>query len=365
MTHIIENVRLINGERCTIIIKDGKISEMITGEHHSEGEVISLPENSYVSSGWIDLHTHAFPKYQPYCAKPDEIGYLTGVTTVVDAGSSGADDFDEFHEISKQSVTNVWSFLNVSRIGLKVTSELADLANLSADAIEATLQKYPDQIVGLKARMSQSVIGNHGIKPLKMAKEIARKVDLPLMVHIGSAPPKLADILACLDEGDIVTHCFHEKTNNHIYYQENLTALKDAVARGVYLDIGHGTSSFSFDIARRAKNDDIPFHTISTDIYHVNRVNGPVHNMATTLTKFLALGYSLKDVIRSVTENPAKIIHQPDQGKIKIGTDANLTFFSVQQKEALLKDSFGNELIHPDRIVPIGVFTGGNYYDCQ
>lgn len=365
MTQIIKNAKSLKGDIYTIIIQNGKIID-ITNKHdyNRQGEVITLPEDVYVSSGWIDIHTHAFPKYKPYYAYPDEIGYVTGVTTVVDAGSSGADDIDEFHEITKKCTTNVLSFLNASRIGLKVRSELADLTNISADAIYDSLRKYPDMIVGLKVRMSESVVANNDIKPLIMAKEISREVNLPLMVHIGTAPPKLADILAYLEQGDIVTHCFNEKAGNHIYCGDNLVALKKAIKRGVLLDIGHGSSSFSFNIARRAKSEHIPFHTISTDIYQSNQTNGPVHNMATTLTKFLALGYTLEDVIRAVTEKPAEIINKKELGEIKIGSDANLTFFSVEEKEVLLKDSLGNEMISPSSIVPYGVFVEGNYYDC-
>src|SRR5699024_9395364 len=244
----------------SIILKDGVLIER--GENLEEvGKVITLPEGTYVSSGWIDLHTHAFPKFKPYCAVPDDIGYKTGVTTVIDAGSTGADDFEEFLDYANRSKTKVLSFLNISRIGLAVSNELTDLTNIHKESIIKTVKKHPDIIVGLKVRMSKSAIGNSGIAPLLEAKEISRELGLPIMVHIGNAQSKLVDILSLLDTRDIVTHCFNDKSNNHICYEdgENSRTLKEAVDRGVYLDIGHGSSSFSFDSARRAKEEGIPF----------------------------------------------------------------------------------------------------------
>src|SRR5690625_7547300 len=99
MIQIIENVKCTNEKVMTIILIDGKIVDITNQPHHWTGEIISFPDDVYVSPGWIDIHAHAFPKYQPYCAYPDDIGYTTGVTTVVDAGSSGADDFNEFYQI--------------------------------------------------------------------------------------------------------------------------------------------------------------------------------------------------------------------------------------------------------------------------
>lgn len=336
------------------------------GENLEEvGKVITLPEGTYVSSGWIDLHTHAFPKFKPYCAVPDDIGYKTGVATVIDAGSSGADDFEEFLDYANRSKTKVLSFLNVSRIGLAVSNELTDLTNIHKESIIKTVRKYPDTIVGLKVRMSKSVIGDSGISPLIEAKKIARELDLPIMVHIGNAPPKLADILPLIDAGDIVTHCFNEKPNNHIFYEdgENLRTLKEAVDRGVYLDIIHGSSSFSFDIARRAKEEGISFDSISTDIYEGNQEKGPVFNLATTLTKFLALGFSLEELLPMVTTNPAKILKRDHLGEAKLGEEVDLTFFQVKDQPFTLKDSLGNELISSRQIVPYAVYLGGEFHD--
>src|SRR5690625_507010 len=359
----IKGAMLVNGHKCNIQIKDGFI-ENITADYIGAGDVISVPEDVYVSPGWIDLHTHAFPKYKPYCSYPDDIGYKTGVTTVVDAGTCGADDIDELHNIAKSSKTRVLSLLNISRTGLKTRNELADLSLLSYEAFHQAYEKYPDMIVGVKARMSGSVIGDNGIKPLEIAKQFAKKINKPLMVHIGSAPPKLAEIVRRLEKGDIITHCFNEKVGNNIFNKDQSIneAVLRAIERGVYLDIGHGTSSFSFNIAEKAKESQVPFDSISTDIYEGNRVNGPVYDMATTLNKFLKLGYTLSETIRSVTEMPAKIINQPELGKLTVGARADLTLFKVVDKEKTLVDSLGRKRTSSKVIEPYAVIVDGHYY---
>lgn len=364
MVNVFKNVKFIDGSTRHIAIRDGVI-EKITTEVIEDGIEIMLPSNVYVSPGWIDIHTHAFPKFEPYCSHPDDIGYATGVTTVVDAGSSGADDIDAFFKMSKDCKTNVLSIINISRIGLREINELADLNNISYQALKVATEKYPDEIVGLKARMSASVVDGNNIIPLDMAKEFSKELGLPVMVHIGSAPPKLADVLKRLSKGDIITHCYNAKENNHIFAADNKTELLAAIKRGVYLDVGHGTASFSYEIAEQAKDEEIFFDTISTDIYQGNMKKGPVYNMATTLSKFLNLGYSLEQVIRSVTEVPAKIINKPEIGMLKVGSPADLTFFTVEEDPTTLVDSLGMTRDVSTQIKAHSVVIGGNYYVCK
>ncbi|GIO27089.1 amidohydrolase/deacetylase family metallohydrolase [Ornithinibacillus bavariensis] len=362
---IIEGATLVNGTQCNIVVKDGLIEE-ITIDNVVGGDVISIPKGVYVSPGWIDLHSHAFPNFEPYCSHPDNIGYTSGVTTVVDAGSCGADDITDFYELAKECHTRVLAFLNVSSIGLRVRNELTDLSNLSFEKIEHSFQRFPDFLVGLKARMSASVIGENDIKPLKLTMDYASKLKKPVMVHVGSAPPLLSEIAEQLRKGDIITHCFNGKEGNTII-DDDLSikkAIRDATNRGVYLDVGHGTSSFSFEIAKQAMKGRLPLHSISTDIYEQNRLYGPVYSLATTMTKFLALGYSLEDVVKSVTETPAKILKKPLLGVLKRGAVADLTFFTIEDKNVTLIDSLGNKLDSPIQIKPFAVILGGKYYEC-
>ena len=128
--------------------------------------------------------------------------------------------------------------------------------------------------------MSSSVVGKNGTRPLVLVKEIQRENrQLPLMVHIGNNPPNLDEIADLLTRGDIITHCYNGKPNRILTPSGTLReSIQRALRRGVLLDVGHGTASFSFEVARRAIKLGILPHTISSDIYCRNRMNGPVHS---------------------------------------------------------------------------------------
>lgn len=361
----VKNATLITGEKVNIVIENGYIQE-IGKDVIGDGDTIHVEDDTFVSAGWIDLHTHAFPKHEPYCAHPDDIGYKTGVTTVVDAGSSGADDIDEFVEMIRECKTRVLAYLNISEIGLRERNELTNMDHITAAKIAHAFQRHPAFIVGLKARMSGSVVGENGIKPLVLAKDISRELQLPVMVHVGNAPPTLKQVLQLLEKDDVITHCFNGKEDNHIFANdgENIALLLQAIQQGVYLDVGHGMSSFSQKISQEAKEEGIPFHTISTDIYEANRVNGPVYDLATTMMKLLAVGYTLEDVIQAVTRYPAKVLQRDRIGILKVGAYADLTFFKVKDKQKVMYDSYGEEIISSQTIVPQAVMIGGKYNVC-
>ncbi|GGE81015.1 amidohydrolase/deacetylase family metallohydrolase [Priestia taiwanensis] len=361
MKLILKHARLVDETIKDIVIDGHTIIDVLEG-YEGEGHIIDLRGEVYVSGGWIDLHTHAFPKFPPYFAQPDVIGYQSGVTTVVDAGSSGCDDIADFYRIAKASKTRVLAFLNISKIGLRRIDELADLTNVQHEPLRQAYEKYAPFLVGLKARISASVVKENGIKPLQVARIFADELQLPIMVHVGSEPPLITDILDELQEGDILTHCFNGKKNNIFLNEEKpVQQLYDALKRGVLLDIGHGRESFSFETARKAKAANIPFHTISTDIYEGNRVNGPVYSMASVLTKFLYLGYDLQTIMKAVTETPAEIIKQEKLGKVEKGYIADLTLFTVEKEKVTLVDSTGETVEYDRKIVPKSVVLGGEY----
>lgn len=349
-------------------ILDGKIkiiAEKITQE---AVQTITLQKHQYLSAGWIDAHVHCFEEMDLYYDYPDKIGYTKGCTTVIDAGTTGADNIEQFYNITKNSKTNIYALLNISKVGIVTQDELADLTNINHDSIAKTIAKFPDFIVGIKARMSKTVIGESGITPLKLAKEIQNKNNhIPLMIHIGSAPPQLEDILEQLDAGDILTHCFHGKVNGILDIDTDLlkNCAKDAYHRGVIFDIGHGTDSFNFHVAEKALENKIMATSISTDIYIRNRINGPVFDMATTLEKLHVIGYSWKDIIDKITSVPAEYYHLNTKGQIKVGYDADITIFELKKEEKILTDSNGNKKITNEQIIPKQVMIGGVLFDCQ
>lgn len=362
--NVLRNLQLVDGRMVDIAIQDGIISA-ITPPGQAEGDAVQDCSGLYGSSGWIDLHVHAVPEFDPYGDEIDEIGVKQGVTTLVDAGSCGSDRIGDFYADSQKAATRVFAFLNISRIGLERTDELSQLEWIDQDKAVEAVTAYREFIVGLKARISRSVVKNSGIQPLKLARGLSEATGLPLMVHIGSAPPAISEVLKLLRTGDVITHYLNGKSNNLFHADGTpLQGLLDAAARGVHLDVGHGTASFSFRVAEQAKKAGIGLNTISTDIYRGNRLNGPVYSMSNVLTKFLVLGYSLEEVIRAVTSSAAAWLGKPELAQIRVGQPANLTLFSLETGEKQLTDSEGDIRVAQHYIEAKGVFANGSFITC-
>nr|WP_269809004.1 amidohydrolase/deacetylase family metallohydrolase [Enterovibrio nigricans] len=321
---LIKHARMAADEIIDIAIVDGKIAAMGCLEKATAKETIHLDRNVFVSAGWIDGHTHCYPNSPIYNDEPDAIGVTGGVTTVIDAGSTGADDVDDFAKIAKNCKTEVRALLNISRIGLLRQNELADKNDIDLTLAKDAVERHPDFVVGLKARMSGSVIGENGLAPLKSAKQLQHDCGcLPLMVHVGNAPPTLEDIAVLLGEGDILTHCFNDKPNRILTPDGKLRdAVKAAMERGMLLDIGHGSASFSFDVAEMSINQGILPDIISSDIYCKNRINGPVFGLAHLMSMFFTLGLSHEQIIERVTTNVAHALRLETKGQLALGSDA-------------------------------------------
>ncbi|MNW51127.1 dihydroorotase [compost metagenome] len=362
---VLRHLKKVNGEEIDIVIEDGKIAE-ITGAGLALCDREWDGSSLYVSSGWIDMHVHAFPEFDPYGDEIDEIGAKQGVTTIVDAGSCGADRIGDLVASGKRSATNLLAFLNISRIGLKRIDELSQLAWIDRDRIKAALADYSDSIVGLKARISQSVVRKNGVEPLRIARELSLETGMPLMVHIGSAPPDIREVVPLLQRKDIITHYLNGKANNLFDASgEPLPVLTEAISRGVHLDVGHGTASFSFRVAEAAKRHGINPDTISTDIYRGNRLNGPVYSMANVLSKFLYLGYPLEEVVAAVTTCAAQWLGREELGRIRVGDPANLTLFAVKEEPTELIDSEGERRVSNRHIEAKGAIIHGKFIECE
>lgn len=359
---IIRRAKLEDDTLIDIAIQGGKIA--VVGQLAAEAcasKQLDLAGDYSLSAGWIDSHVHCYPSSPIYHDEPDKVGVASGVTTVVDAGSTGTDDIDEFYTLTRSAKTNVFAFLNISRIGLLRQNELADIADIDKKKVKKAINAKPGFIIGIKARMSSSVVGQNGIKPLILAKEIQQENhQLPLMVHIGNNPPDLDEIADLLTQGDIITHCYNGKPNRILAPTGVLReSIQRALKRGVLLDVGHGTASFSFNVARQAIALGIFPHTISSDIYCRNRMAGPVYSLATVMSKFFSVGLSLPHVIDCVTRNAASALKLANKGRLEVGCDADLTIFELRKAPQVFVDS-ENESVNGDQLlVPLAAVLAG------
>ncbi|MGC1097579.1 amidohydrolase/deacetylase family metallohydrolase [Pantoea agglomerans] len=359
---IIRGARLSDEQVVDIALQDGRIAAIGKVQGNAQHER-DLAGRYYLSAGWIDSHVHCYPKSPIYHDEADAIGVAHGVTTVVDAGSTGAEHIDDFYRLTRAAQTQVYALINIARTGIVTQNELADMKQIDGEAVQQAVARLSDFIVGLKARISSSVVGENGVQPLIKAKAIQQETGgLPLMVHIGNNPPNLDQIADLLTTGDIITHCFNGKPNRILTPQGELkAAVKQAIARGVKLDVGHGSASFSFEVARAAIAQGILPDTISSDIYCRNRLAGPVHNLAHVMSKFFSVGMTLPQVIDCVTVNAAAGLRLQRKGQLKVGYDADLTVFSVKEETRPFIDSEGEQVAGEKHLVPLAAVVAGTW----
>ena len=260
-----------------------------------------------VTPGLVDVHTHLFPGVSHYGIEPDAHCLGRGVTTAVDAGSSGAQTFPGLRRyVIERSRTRILAFLNIAVQGMisRLVGELEDIRWASPGQAVACARENPDLIVGIKVRLGYQMVGNDPAPALRLAREAADALGLPLMVHVIDMRPALDWLLPCLGRGDVVTHCFHGNEGGILGADGRvIPAAVTARERGVLFDVGHGEGSFAYHVARSALAQGFPPDTISSDL-HAHNVDGPVFDQATTLSKLLHLGMPLEDVIRAATSTP-------------------------------------------------------------
>jgi len=298
-----------------------------------------------VTPGWIDLHSHVYRGVTYWGVDAGRLGALTGVTTFVDAGSAGALTFGGFREfIVDPSPVRIYAFLNIAYIGLVAPDyELANLAYCDRDIFGRIASENRDIIVGTKVRMTTPTIGDNGLEPLRIAIGAASENDLPVMVHIGPAPPTGADLLPLMRPGDVLTHCFTGHSARIVGEDGRiLEVARRAWDAGVVMDIGHGSGSFSFATAEGLAHDGLWPDVISTDV-HQESINGPMFDLPTCVSKFLALGMPLERALYSVTKRPAEVIgRQGELGTLRKGAPADLAVFRRQSGEFRFYDITGS-----------------------
>ena len=305
------------------------------------GEIIDAA-GQIVTPGLVDLHTHVYYGATYWGVDPDPIGARTGVTTWLDVGTSGAYSFNGFRKwIAEPARTRVFALLNASAIGLVgPTYEFTNIEFVDVPLAERVVNENRDVILGIKARIDRNTTRGTGIAPLKLARDLADRVQLPMMVHIGAGPPTLPEIMEYLKPGDILTHCFTGHDNRVIDAERQiLPFVKVLWDRGLVMDIGHGAGSFSFDTARAMLANGMPPDVISTDLHQLS-IQGPMFDMPTTMAKFLALGMNLNDVVERSTVRPARAMGRTDIGTLTVGKPADVALFKLRQGTFTFYDIF-------------------------
>ena len=326
--------------RLDVAISEGKIAAVEPGLDPARAAQTIDASGQIVTPGLVDLHTHIYWGVTYWGIEADPVAARTGVTTWLDVGSAGAYTFPGFRRyIAEPNRVRTFCLLNLSSIGLVAPSwEFQNPNHWDVDLAVRTVDENRDLILGIKARIDGETTRGVGIAPLERARALADRVDLPLMVHFGNGSPGLDDIVPLLRPGDILTHCFRGGDNAlagpNKPVRPDVRALRE---RGLILDIGHGTGSFSFDTTEAALAEGFLPDVISSDIHQL-AVQGPMFDLPTTLSKFLNLGMGLPDVIARATSRAAAAMRRPELGTLRPGSAADVALFRVEEGDYTFHD---------------------------
>ncbi|HEV2283603.1 MAG TPA: amidohydrolase/deacetylase family metallohydrolase [bacterium] len=322
-----------------------------------------------VTPGLIDLHTHVYWGGTSLGVDPDALSAASGVTTHVDAGSSGAGNFMGFRRhLIERSRVRVLPFLNISFAGIFAFSrrvmvgESIDLRLLNVQEAVRAGQEHRDLILGMKVRLGLIAGEGQGLPPLQHTLQAAEALGVRMMVHTDNPPPARREVLPLLRKGDILTHAFRPFPNGPTVDPgitgRILPELWEARERGVVIDIGHGMGSFSFESAEACLAQGFLPDVISSDV-HALCIDGPAYDLPTTMSKLLSLGMPLERVIAAATSAPARAIGRPDLGTLRPGSPADVTVLDDRTGAFEYMDVTGRTMMGRRRLVPVLTLAGG------
>jgi len=352
-------------EKMDVAVTGDRISLVAPLISRTEGARVVEALGKYVTPGLIDIHAHVYDAGRSV-NHPDTAGVRSGVTTVVDAGSAGPANFQDFCDfVMPQAKTRVYCLLNIfrDRTNPLDTKE----SDIDVDEVVRVAQEHPDIVKGVKVLVYTRMVHLMGLKHLEAAKDAARQVGLPVMMHMGDIGPKdqpptptevIGRALSILDAGDIVTHLFTPLTGAALDPEGGLLPeIRDAQDRGVLFDTSYGDFNFGWERAERVLAQGIIPDMIGTDIevhpgagYRTVSTRG----LMEYASFFLELGFSLEDIVRMSTLSPSKAIDIEDRsGSLAVGREADLSVFEVVEGQWDLSDATGVSRTGTRALVPI------------
>jgi len=338
-----------------VAVAGGKILRVAKSIPADKAKKVIDASGMYVTPGFIDLHTHVFVgSNQGFadgfsCISPDDITLKAGITTVVDAGTSGWRNFPLFRKnVIDRSTTRVLAFLSIAGSGMTGFPSEEDKNDMDARMTSLVIGQHPDIIVGVK-------IGHYRGRdwiPFERALEASRIANVPLIVECHMPEYPLDEILKRLRPGDIYTHTYTTAVDRECILDENgklKNSVVEAQKKGVRFDVGHGGGMFHFDVAAPALKQGLKPDSFGSDL-HRSSINSGMKNMLETMSKFLNLGMSLQDVINSATWSPASSIKRSDLGHLGEGAEADIAVISIRKGTFGFIDTKNNKLTGDRRL---------------
>ena len=354
--HVIDPKNKISAVR-DVAIKDGRIAAVAPDIPAAQGRKVVNVSGLYVTPGLIDLHAHVFAGSAGQGLAgghtsifPDDFALRAGVTTVVDAGSSGRRNFADFKKtVIDRARTRVLALLNIGGVGMPGDAQEQNVSDMDAKGAAEVALANPDTIVGIKVAHYRGPDWT----PVERGVEAGTLAKIPVMIDFGEFRPErpFQDlVLKKLRPGDIYTHCFYAPVPMLDDSGRLLPYLFEARKRGVLFDVGHGGAAFEFRQAVPAVKQGFPPDSISTDV-HSGSLNPGMKDQLNVMSKFLNMGLPLDDVIYRSTWNPARIIHYESLGHLSVGAIADIAVLRLEKGQFAFVDSWGARMDGTQRLV--------------
>jgi dihydroorotase len=338
-----------------VAIAAGKIAAVETNITADATETIDA-RGKIVAPGLIDIHTHAGRSKEgpPLCLQD-------GVTGWVDAGSGGADNIDQIVAVARGAPQIGRALVNISRTGNASGGELMDINRADVGLARGAIARNRDVVIGVKARLSNTIAGTNDLEGLRRAQEAAAPFNLPVMIHIGQSFSPMRSILALLKRGDIVTHMYAPRPNSILDDQGRLFPdVAAARRRGVIFDFGSGVSDhFNWDMVERATKQGFWPDTLSTDWNVMSRTTGVV-DFPNVMSKFIMFGMPLSQVIACATANAARVFPAfADRGTLNVGAPADVAIMELREGTFAFLDNYNGTRTGHQRLFPTATVLAG------
>jgi dihydroorotase len=362
--HVIDAKNHLSAIR-DVAISNGKIAEIASHIDPSSAVKTVDVKDLYVTPGLVDIHVHVYGstgEKNSYAGDnglfPDGFTLRNGVTTVADAGSSGYRNFEDFKEhIIDRSKTRVLAFLNIVGAGMRGPKYENNQADMEAEPAAEMAKRYAGVIVGIKT----AHYAGPEWTPVEHAVQAGTIANIPVMVDFGANRPErpISVLLGQkLRPGDIYTHCYSGLRDELLPDGKLNPGMWEGRKRGVIFDVGHGGGSFAWRVAVPAIQQGFLPDSISTDL-HIGSMNSGMKDMLNLMSKFLALGLSIDDVIAKSTWNPAREIHHEELGNLSVGSIADLSVLRVEHGKFGFTDMYGARMDGTQKFVCELTVKGG------
>ena len=346
--HVIDSKNQINS-KMDVAIVDGKIFKVSPNIPAQDARKVIDATGLYVSPGLINIHTHVYAGSKTGFVDgtssqlPDAFGPRSGITTVVDAGTSGWRNFPDFKaKIIDASTTRVLAFLNIAASGYSADKAQENIDEMDVKMTSEIIKKYPDILVGVRIGRFEGTEW----APFDRASEAARLTNTPLLVECHLPQYSLEDQLKRMRAGDIITHAFENVSERMTVVDDQGKVRPFVLAsqkRGVLFDIGHGGGGFWFNQGIPAFKQGLLPNSFGTD-EHRTSMNSGMKTMLNVMSKYLAMGMSLPEVIARGSWKAAQSIKREDLGNLSVGSVADIAVLSILNGKFGFVDSGNNRI---------------------